>query len=109
MQQRGEIVKQAVYKSGYSISLLAKRMNKSRRWVYLLFDNPTVSLDVILQIGEIIHVDFSKLIQELKQNNSGLRTPELNTPETEKHTPEYWKNKYLNLLEKHIELLNKLP
>ena len=53
MQHRGEIIKEAVYKSGYPITELAKRMGKSRRWVYLLFENNTVSIDIMLQIGKI--------------------------------------------------------
>ena len=45
MQHRGEIIKEAVYKSGFPITELAKPMGKNRRWVYLLFENPTVSVD----------------------------------------------------------------
>ncbi len=52
MQHRGEIIKIAVYKSGFSISELAKRLGKSRRWMYLMFENNTVSLDIVLQIGK---------------------------------------------------------
>ena len=65
MQHRGEIIKIAVYKSGFSISELAKRLGKSRRWMYLMFENNTVSLDIVLQIGKIIHHDFSDTIKEL--------------------------------------------
>jgi predicted transcriptional regulator len=59
MQHRGEIIKNAVYKSGFSITELAKRLGKSRRWVYLMFENPSVSLDVVLQLEKIIHYNFS--------------------------------------------------
>ena len=65
MQHRGEIIKEAIYKSGYPITELAKRMGKSRRWVYLLFENPTVSIDIILQIGIIIHYNFSNEIEAI--------------------------------------------
>ena len=66
VQHRGEIIKNAIYQSGYSITKLAERLGKSRRWMYLLFENTNVSLDVILQIGEVIHYDFSQEIKELK-------------------------------------------
>ena len=66
MQHRGEIIKVAVYKSGFPITELAKRMGKSRRWVYLLFENPIVSIDTLLQIGTILHHDFSEEIETLK-------------------------------------------
>ena len=96
MQHRGEIIKEAVYKSGYPITELAKRLDKSRRWIYIMFENNNISLDVVLQIGKIIHHDFSDEIRELK--NSVIATEE----ET---SAEYWKNKYLKLLEEHTELL----
>lgn len=101
MQHRGEIIKEAVYKSGFPITELAKRMGKSRRWVYLLFENPTVSIDTILQIGSIIHYDFTDEIETLKPhflNDTGL---DYSKEEA------YWKNKYLKLLEEYNELLKK--
>lgn len=98
MQHRGEIIKKAVYQSGFPITELAKRLNKSRRWIYLLFENNNVSLDLVLKIGTIIHYDFSNEINELK-SNSLITEKEENA--------EYWKNKYLKLLEEYNELLKK--
>jgi plasmid maintenance system antidote protein VapI len=65
MQHRGEILKKAIYKSGIPFTELAKRLGRSRRWMYLIFDNSNVSLDLVLQIGKIIHHDFSDSIKEL--------------------------------------------
>lgn len=101
MQHRGEIIKEAVYKSGFPITELAKRMGKSRRWVYLLFENPTVSIDTLLQIGTIIHYDFSEEMETLKP----IILNEVATRYTKEE--EYWKNKYLKLLEEYNELLKK--
>lgn len=103
MQHRGEIIKEAVYKSGYPITELAKRMGKSRRWVYLLFENTTVSIDIMLQIGKIIHYDFS---EELNRPSVNLFTTN-EPPSLYISDEEYWKNKYLNLLEEYNELLKK--
>jgi len=96
MQHRGEIIKETVYKSGYPITELAKRLGKSRRWMYLMFDNNNVPLDLVLQIGKIIHHDFSGEIKELK--NAVLL-------QNEESAADYWKNKYLKLLEEYTELL----
>ncbi len=52
MQHRGKILKEAIYKSGIPITELAKRLGKSRRWMYLMYNNSTVSLDLVLQIGK---------------------------------------------------------
>jgi transcriptional regulator with XRE-family HTH domain len=101
MQHGGEIIKEAVYKSGFPITELAKRMGKSRRWVYLLFENPIVSIDTLLQIGTIIHYDFSDEIETLKPHVINDTAISYNKEET------YWKNKYLKLLEEYNELLKK--
>jgi predicted transcriptional regulator len=101
MQHRGEIIKEAVYKSGFPITALAKRMGKSRRWVYLLFENPTVPIDTVLQIGSIIHYDFSEEIETLKPYVVN------DTPLSYSKEEGYWKNKYLKLLEEYNELLKK--
>ncbi len=106
MQHRGEIVKDAVYKSGYSITELAKRMGKSRRWVYLMFENHSVSLDVILQIGQIIHYNFTKEIADLYPFKKIL-SKSLSDSQNEDFSSDYWKNKYLHLLEEYNELLKE--
>lgn len=102
MQHRGEIIKEAVYKSGFPITELAKRMGKSRRWVYLLFENPTVSIDTVLQIGTILHYDFSDEIEILKPHVLN------ETPINYNNEDDYWKNKYLQLLEEYNDLLKKM-
>ena len=103
MQHRGEILKEAVYKSGYPITELAKRMDKSRRWVYLLFENTTVSIDIMIQIGKIIHYDVSEELNTPSANLFTVNEP----PSLYISDEEYWKNKYLNLLEEYNELLKK--
>ncbi len=98
MQHRGEIIKSAIYKSGYSITYLSKRLSKSKRWVYLMFKKKEVSLDLILQIGKIIHHDFT---EEIKVFDTIKNKPEDN------QNNNYWKNKYLTLLENFNELLKE--
>ncbi len=105
MQHRGEILKEAIYKSGISNTELAKRMGKSRRWMYLMFENSTVSLDLVLQIGKIIHHDFSDSIKAL---STSLKVNESPTAyEKEEISADYWKDKYLKLLEEYNVLLKQ--
>lgn len=106
MQHRGEIIKQAVYKSGYPITELAKRLGKSRRWMYLMFENSNVSLDIVLQIGKIIHYDFTDEIKEFNPSQNAINEP-TSSYKNEESNAEYWKNKYLKLLEEYNELLKK--
>jgi CRISPR/Cas system-associated exonuclease Cas4 (RecB family) len=90
MQHRREILKEAIYKSGVPITELAKRMGKSRRWMYLMFYNSNVSLDLVLQIGKIIHHDFSDSIKELP---TSLKVNESPTAyEKEGISADYWKD-----------------
>ena len=104
MQHKGEIIEKAVRASGYPISKLAKKLGKSRKWMYLQFENQNVSIDYIIEIGEIIHYDFLEEINELRRyknvfNNSPLKN--------KVEDVEYWKDKYLKLLEKHNLLITQ--
>ena len=100
MIHRGEIIEQAIRQSGISITEVAKRLGKSRQHLYNLFDDPNISLDSILQIGKIIHYDFTKEIAELKSLNQAIQNKV-----TLQENDEYWKDKYLHLLEKYNSLL----
>ena len=105
MQHRGEIVKNAIHQSGYSITKLALKLGKSRRWMYQMFDSSSVSLDLVLQIGEIIHYDFTDEIRGFKKSVFvESRDTNYVTPE---NTVEFWKDKYLKLLEDYNALLVK--
>ena len=76
----------------------------------LLFENNNVPIDYILQIGEIIQYDFSDEIKELKKYKLATVNKEVNEGTNdylfaEQSTPDFWKNKYLELLEKYNQLL----
>ena len=106
MQHRGEIVELAVRQSGYSLSKLTQRLGKSRRWIYHAFENPILSIDVVFEISKIIHHDFSDEITELKRFNSVVKAQNGNSY-IENESVDYWKNKYLVLLEKYNAMLEK--
>ena len=97
---RGEIIEKAIRESGYSITIVAQRLGKSRRWMYLLFENTAVSIEHILQIGKIIYHDFSLEFPEVIQ-------PATSEPETtyERTKDNYWREKYFALLEEYNTLL----
>jgi predicted transcriptional regulator len=106
MQHRGEILKEAIYKSGIPITELAKRMGKSRRWMYLMFENSTVSLDIVLQIGKLIHHDFTDEIKEFNSTSTIVNEPPTIYAK-EAPVADYWKDKYLRLLEEYNLLLKQ--
>lgn len=111
MQHKGEILEKAVRESGMPLTKLTKKLNRSRRWIYNAFENPNVSIDYILEIGKIIHHDFSEDIAELKKYRTMAAFLHLeNVSETDsedKQGQDYWKNKYLKLLEKYNQLLER--
>lgn len=105
MKHRGEIVENAVRQSGIPITQVAKRLGKSRRWMYMLFQNSQISFELILEIGKILNHDFSSEISNLPIPPSAKFTTSENEHEYERASAEFWKNKYLELMEKYTELL----
>lgn len=121
MVHRGEIVEKVVRDSGYPIAKIAKRLGKSRRHVYNIFDNNRLNWDVIMQIGHIINHDFAKEFVELRNTtfvkaaSVPLIVQEANGPYVSKHRKEMdeykteleeIRAKYIELLEKYNALLN---
>jgi len=102
MLHRGEIIEKAIRESGYSITIVAQRLGKSRRWMYLLFENPSVSIELILQIGKIIYHDFSLEFSEIIQGKKIAVETEVSQNEVS-----FWKEKYFKLLEEYNTLLKK--
>jgi hypothetical protein len=86
----GNIVQNQVKNSGIKIAELARRINKSRRFIYVLFENKNAPLHYVQEIGNALHYDFSSEI-------SGIdKTKEIEV---------CWKDKYISLLEEHQQLL----
>lgn len=106
MLHRGEIIEKAIRESGYSITIVAQRLGKSRRWMYLLFENTAVSIELILQIGKIIYHDFNLDFLEIIQGKKVTNEPE-NKGHAIKEEVSFWKEKYFTLLEEYNALLKQ--
>ncbi|KAA3651207.1 MAG: hypothetical protein DWP98_03420 [Bacteroidetes bacterium] len=104
---KGAIIEKAVRSVEYPISLLAKKMGKSRRHIYDLFAMPNVSMDTILKIGLIINYDFSKDFKRLVNIPKDYQYAVLQESSSTENSTAYWRNKYLELLENHQILLEK--
>ena len=72
MEHRGEIIEKAIRNSGMPLTSIARKIGKSRQWIYLLFQNPNVSLNIIVKIGKIIYYDFSTDIKDLTLSRISL-------------------------------------
>ena len=113
MQHKGEIVEKAVRQSGYPLTKLARKMGKTARWLYYIFENSNVPIDYILEIGNIIHYDFTEEIAELKRFKNANQSNQLIMDTTSpfgvrKDEASYWKDKYLQVLESYNVMLLKL-
>ncbi|RZK27643.1 MAG: hypothetical protein EOO57_22405 [Hymenobacter sp.] len=64
-QHRGEIVKEAVLKSGVKITRLYQELGISRPTLYRRFDEPNLDFAFIEQVGALIRHDFARDFREL--------------------------------------------
>ncbi len=108
MQHKGEIVEKHVRKSGISITRMGQLLGVSRSTMYDIFHDDNVSIERIIRIGQIIHHDFSEDFPELKKYEQ-KKTNENLTDGRDSYNSQndYWRAKYLDLLEEHTKLLRK--
>ena len=111
MVHKGEIIEKAVRESGISITELAKRIGKSRRHIYNLFNNSNIEWEIIITIGKAIRHDFSKDFSDLEKLNKYMVKDGVSVVMEDtaayNNNPDYWENKYLELLEDYNKLLKK--
>lgn len=101
---KGKIIEKAVRSNGVSITNLAKKMNRSRQWIYHIFESNQVSTDIIIEIGKAIHHDFSNDISSI---SNILKTKPTTNAASDNEGVEYWKQKYILLLEEYNNLLKR--
>lgn len=109
----GTIVENAVRKSGYPITKLAKRIGYTRQHIYNLFQQAKIDLMLIEEIGKIINHNFTDEIKELakyKGHEVGLTIIDPHGPEYETLEKKYIAllEEYNKLLKEHHELMKKL-
>jgi transcriptional regulator with XRE-family HTH domain len=105
----GQIVEQIIRRKGYSISELARLTKVNRRSVYNWFNQKQLKPEIIFRIGTVVNYDFSAEFPGLFPNEDFSKSNSFvvyNTPEnaTEANRS-YWKDKYIDLLEKYNQLL----
>jgi transcriptional regulator with XRE-family HTH domain len=105
----GQIVERIIRRKGYSISELARLTKVNRRSVYNWFNQKQLKPEIIFRIGTVVNYDFSAEFPGLfpneelnKQNKYVLLKNQTNTPDLNQN---YWKDKYIDLLEKYNQLL----
>ena len=69
-KHRGEIVEEAIRRSGFSIKKLAERLKISRNTLYNRFKDPDLSSEFITAVSNIIHYNFAIDFPELKAESN---------------------------------------
>lgn len=107
--QNGEIVELVIRRNHISISELSRKLNVSRRSIYNWFTQESLSREIIYKIGEVLNHDFSAEFPDMFDRATLLNTPRNGSTSidaaNEFESVTYWRNKYINLLEKHNDFL----
>jgi predicted transcriptional regulator len=98
----GQLLEKVIRKKGLNISKLAKAIGVDRRSVYNWFTEPELKAGILEKIAEVIDHDFTADVPRLS-----IKDPELIAQNKEVRDDEYWKDKYIDLLERYSDLLKK--
>lgn len=106
MTHAGEIIKKAVESQGFKHAALAIRLGISRQSLYNIYENVDVDLGMIIKIGAILNRPFDELLQRPEyRNDPRISLAAEPSKEDLKAEIEYWRNRYIALLESINEIL----
>lgn len=110
-KHHGQIVEYRVRKNAYCISDLAKACNINRRSVYNWFNSKRLKEEIILRIGLTIKHDFSHEFPEFfhrddfKSIYQMQDAPVIYISNFAQSQNDFWKEKYLRLLQEFNDLI----
>lgn len=97
MEHQGAILEKAIRNSDISIKRLAELLNVNRTTIYYWFENPRLSPEVLVRINHIIQSDYL--------NFSSVNADK--TLQKNRQEADFWKTKYLHLLDQYQCFLQK--
>jgi hypothetical protein len=109
---RGEILRNAALKIEPNVSNLGRLVGYDRTSVYRHFAEENLDLGIILKYARALKHDFSKEFPELGNQSWQLQEPvgeyrPLTISDALKEI-DYWRSKYIDLLERHTEMLKDM-
>jgi hypothetical protein len=109
-KHHGQLIEKIIRRNGHSITDIARLTNVNRRSVYNWFNKARLKPRTIKCIGEAISYDFTGIFPEFKEDISTEAVSLTNVKKSKSlDTEAYdWKDKYIELLEKHAELLSQI-
>ncbi len=108
---RGEILQKYIENLNpkVSIAALARKVDYDRTTIYQHFKNSQLDYATILKYGKALKHDFSVEFPEMMQFMSTVEEPIADytamTVAEALRERDYWKDKYISLMEKHHELV----
>jgi len=102
----GQLLEKVVRKKELNITELARAVGVQRRTMYNWFATPELSEAILQKISRVIVYDFSR-----PDATPSIVTPNIVDVATNLVTldnEEYWKDKYIDLLERYSKILNNL-
>lgn len=63
----GKKIKEEMYKQNISVSVFAKKINRSRNVVYDIFGRESIDTDLLNKIGKILNCDFFSMYSSQKE------------------------------------------
>ena len=94
----------AIREKGYSFSAAAKRMKVSRRTLYNYFDDPELTWQKIIDFDKTLVLGLTSKFTEMSKYILSSSSEHIAVDENDS---DYWKNKYIALLERYTKLLEK--
>lgn len=111
LTDRGNVLEKIFKTSGISLTELAKRVSYNRTTVYRHFTKSDLEFSILVKYGRALNHDFTVEFPEMQNYFSSIQEP-INAYSN--HTlaealkeRDYWKDKYISLLEKHNALIAK--
>ena len=101
----GKLLERVIRKKGLNISGLAREIGVNRRSLYNWFEEKNIKVEVLQKVSEVIDHDFSAQFPNILGQEQNKKAEVSNA--TMVKDKEYWKDKYILLLERYSELLSE--
>lgn len=104
---KGEIVELVIRRNNLSISELSRRLHVSRRSVYNWFEQKDLSIDIICKVGDVLDYDFTSDFPDMFTKKKSRIVSQMDHSfnlEPQQNSVNYWRDKYISLLEKHMQM-----
>lgn len=109
MKHRGEILEKVVRNSKISLTRIAEAIGYNRTSIYNHFKEPDLDFGILFKYGRALEHDFTVEFPEMSSYMALFTEPPkdkkaLSLGEAQAQI-DYWRDKYINLLEKYNELI----